>query len=202
MRVGCGKLLAVRSLMTTLNSRSCVRCLWSGTVLLGALLFSPLRTAATQPSGSLGREYRLQLYHLHTKERLDVVYRRGDAYLPGAADRLDHFLRDHRTGDVYLLNPALFDLLHDLTVTLGRDGAEIDIVCGYRSQGSNEFLRRTTFGVAQHSRHMSGEAIDIRIPGVPTSRLRDAALALHRGGVGYYPQSQFVHVDVGPVRRW
>ena len=76
------------------------------------------------------------------------------------------------------------------------------MVCGYRSQMSNELLRRTTVGVAQHSRHMLGEAIDIRIPGISTSRLRDAALALQRGGVGYYPQSQFVHVDVGPVRHW
>jgi uncharacterized protein YcbK (DUF882 family) len=188
--------------MITLSLRNRVRCLWAGTVLLGAVLFFPLRTASAQPPGGLGKEYRLRLYHLHTKESLDVVYRKGGAYLPGAEDRLDHFLRDHRTGDVYLLDPALFDLLHDLTVTLGRDGTEIDIVCGYRSPASNEFLRRTTFGVAQHSRHMLGEAIDIRVPGVPTSRLRDAALALHRGGVGQYPQSQFVHVDVGPVRRW
>ena len=188
--------------MTASNSRTPLPFLIIGTILLGALIFFPLPTAATQPTLRLGNEYRLRLYHLHTKESLDVVYRVGDAYLPAAEDRLDHFLRDHRTGDVIALRPALFDLLHDLTKALGRDEAEIDIVCGYRTQFSNEFLRRTSSGVAQNSRHMSGEAIDIRIPGVPTARLRDAALALHRGGVGYYPESQFVHVDVGPVRRW
>jgi len=184
------------------HSRSFVPRLLAGTILLVVVLFSPLHAPATEPLRSLGKEYRLQLYHTHTRERLEVVYRRGSTYLPYATDQLDHFLRDHRTGEVYLLDPTLFDLLHDLTVAVGRDGAEIDIVCGYRSQWSNEFLRRTTTGVAQHSRHMLGEAIDIRIPGVPTARLRDAALALHRGGVGYYPGSQFVHVDVGPVRRW
>lgn len=148
------------------------------------------------------QEHRLLLYHLHTNERIDVVYRKGDTYLPDAVDRLDHFLRDHRTGNVIALDPRLFDLLSDLTAALGRAGAEIDIVCGYRTPWSNEFLRRTTVGVAKHSQHTLGEAIDIRIPGVSTARLRDVALSLHRGGVGYYPQSQFVHVDLGPIRRW
>jgi uncharacterized protein YcbK (DUF882 family) len=117
-------------------------------------------------------------------------------------DRLDRFLRDHRTGTIYRLDPRLFDLLHDLSASLAHPESEIDIVCGYRSRWSNEFLRRTTSGVASHSLHMQGEAIDIRIPGVATSKLRDVALSLHRGGVGYYPKSEFVHVDVGRIRRW
>lgn len=169
-------------------------------LLLSCGLFSASRTvtAATLPV----QEHRLVLFHLHTNERINIVYRRGDEYLPDAVDQLDHFLRDHRTGDVTTLDPRLFDLLSDLTVAVGRAGAEVDIVCGYRTPWSNEFLRRTTAGVAKHSQHMRGEAIDIRIPGVSTARLRDAALRLHRGGVGYYPQSQFVHVDLGPVRRW
>jgi uncharacterized protein YcbK (DUF882 family) len=147
-------------------------------------------------------EYRLRLYHTHTNERIDVVYRRGDQYIPSALDRLDQFLRDHRTGDVIQLDRRLFDLLYDLTVALGRPETEIDIVCGYRTPWSNEFLRRTSSGVASHSLHMLGEAIDIRIPGVSTVELRDAALGLGRGGVGFYPESQFVHVDVGRVRHW
>jgi uncharacterized protein YcbK (DUF882 family) len=147
-------------------------------------------------------EYRLRLYHTHTDERIDVVYRQGDQYILPALTRLDQFLRDHRTGDVIELDRRLFDLLHDLTVALGRPETEIDIVCGYRTPWSNEFLRRTTPGVASHSLHMAGEAIDIRIPGVSTAELRDAALGLGRGGVGYYPESHFVHVDVGRVRRW
>jgi uncharacterized protein YcbK (DUF882 family) len=148
------------------------------------------------------QEHRLLLFHLHTNERINVVYRVGDSYIPQALNQLDGFLRDHRTGDVTNLDPRLFDLLSDLTAAVGRPGTEIDIVCGYRTPWSNEFLRRTTVGVAKDSQHIRGEAIDIRIPGVPTARLRDAALALHRGGVGYYPQSQFVHVDLGRVRRW
>ena len=145
---------------------------------------------------------RLRLYHTHTGEHLDLVYRLGDAYVPEALDKLNHFLRDHRTGDVPRYDPRVFDLLSDLTKAVGRANAEIHIICGYRSPWSNEFLRRTTVGVAQHSLHMQAEAIDIRLPGTLTSEFRDAALALHRGGVGYYPKSGFIHVDVGRVRRW
>jgi uncharacterized protein YcbK (DUF882 family) len=169
-------------------------------IVVCGVLFLPSRiaTATSIPV----EERRLSLFHLHTNERIDIVYKRGDSYLPDAVDRLDHFLRDHRTGDVTTLDRRLFDLLNDLTTSVGHAGTEIDIVCGYRTPRSNEFLRHTTSGVAKHSQHMQGKAIDIRIPGVPTAQLRDAALRLHRGGVGYYPQSQFVHVDVGPVRHW
>lgn len=148
------------------------------------------------------REYRLRLYHTHTNQRIDVVYRIGDSYVPQALDQLNGFLADHRTGDVIRYDPRVFDLLYKLTVAAGRPSTEVDVVCGYRTSQSNEFLRRTTFGVAQHSRHMLGQAIDIRMPGVSTLTLRNLALGLHIGGVGYYPKSQFVHVDVGPVRRW
>jgi uncharacterized protein YcbK (DUF882 family) len=141
--------------------------------------------------------YRLRLYHTHTNEGIDVVYRRGDDYIPSAVARLNSFLRARRTGTVFQLDRRIFDLLHDLTVAVGRPEAQIDIICGYRTPWSSEFLRRTTSGVASNSLHMLGEAIDIRIPGVPTSELRDAALGLGRGGVGFYPESGFVHVDVG-----
>jgi uncharacterized protein YcbK (DUF882 family) len=149
-------------------------------------------------------EYRLRFYHTHTGERLDVVYRRGDQYVPEALDQLDHFLRDHRTGDVRHFDPRLFDLLYDLTASLHDSGGEIDVICGYRTPWSNEFLRTRSphTGVARHSLHMQAEAIDIRLHGIPTSELRDAALRLHRGGVGYYRSSDFVHVDVGRVRHW
>jgi len=137
-------------------------------------------------------------------ERLDVVYRRGDQYIPEALDELDHYLRDHRTGDVRHFDPRLFDLLHDLTASLGDSGGEINVICGYRTPWSNDFLRARSphTGVAQHSLHMQAEAIDIRLSGIPTSELRDAALRLHRGGVGYYRSLDFVHVDVGRVRQW
>jgi len=170
------------------------------TVAVSAISFSPSSAESTldQPLAT----YRLRLYETHINERMDIIYRRGDTYVPSAVAELDHFLRDHRTGTEYQLNPELFDLLHDVAAATGRPNAEIDIVCGYRTPRSNAFLRSTTGGVAEHSLHVEGEAIDIRIPGVPTSRLRDFALRLHRGGVGYYPVSNFVHVDVGRVRQW
>lgn len=149
-------------------------------------------------------EYRLHFYHTHTNERLEIVYRRGDKYLPAALARLDDFLRDHRTGDVHHFDPRLFDLLYDLTNSVQDSGGEIDVICGYRTPRSNEFLRTRSAhsGVALHSLHMEAEAIDIRLPDVPTSEVRDAALRLNRGGVGYYSASNFVHVDVGRVRHW
>jgi len=146
--------------------------------------------------------YRLHLYHLHTGERIDVVYRVGDQYIPGAVAELNHFLRDHRTGDARNYDVREFDLLHDLLVKVGQPDGEIDIVCGYRTPWSNNYLRQRGHGVALHSQHMEARAIDIRVPGIPTASLRDAALSLHRGGVGYYAESAFVHVDVGPVRQW
>jgi len=184
------------AVLQKLNSKFC----------LSLILFLPLATLGhtTESTIPSPREYRLSFYHTHTSERLDVVYRRGDQYIPEALDELDHYLRDHRTGDVRHFDPHLFDLLYDLTASLGDFGGEIDVICGYRTPWSNEFLRTRSAhtGVAQHSLHMQAEAIDIRLPGIPTSELRDAALRLHRGGVGYYRSSDFVHVDVGRVRHW
>ncbi len=147
-------------------------------------------------------ESRLRLFHTHTGEHLDIVFRRGETYVDGAIEQLNHFLRDHRTGDVPQYDPRVFDLLSDLTASVDRTGTELQIICGYRTPKSNEFLRRTTTGVAKNSLHMLAEAIDIRLPGVPLKKFRDAALALHRGGVGYYAASNFIHVDVGRVRQW
>ena len=148
--------------------------------------------------------YHLRLHHLHTGESIDVVYRVGNMYIPTALDQLDHFLRDHRTDTVSEYDPREFDLLHGLMAKLGKPNGVIDIVCGYRTPWSNAYLRRAgaASGVAEHSQHMEAKAIDIRVPGVTTAKLRDTALSLDAGGVGYYPRSQFVHVDVGPVREW
>jgi uncharacterized protein YcbK (DUF882 family) len=96
----------------------------------------------------------------------------------------------------------LYDILFDLASSVGRSGAEIDIICGYRTPSTNESLRARTTGVAKNSLHIQAEAIDLRIPGFDTLKLRRAALALHRGGVGYYPHSDFIHVDVGRVSQW
>ena len=170
--------------------------------LIVLTFFAPLAHASNTAQPSSQYEYRLRFYHTHTREHLDIVYKRGNTYIPEALDQLDQFLRDHRTGDVRHFDPRLFDLLYDLTANL--HGREIDVICGYRTPSSNEFLRTRSprTGVARYSLHMQAEAIDIRLPGIPTSAVRDAALGLHRGGVGYYRDSDFVHVDVGRVRRW
>ena len=148
--------------------------------------------------------YRLRMHHLHTGESIDVAYRRNDEELPGGMEMLNHFLRDHRTDEEADYPVEEFDLLHALMEKLHRPNGVIEIVCGYRSEASNEFLRGLSAetGVAEHSQHVLSKAIDIRVPGVSTARLRDAALSLEMGGVGYYPRSGFVHVDVGPVRQW
>ncbi len=184
------------AMMGSVMSR-CTFCLI--VLLLAAPQGQTLESAA--PSAP---EYRLRFFHTHTHERLDIVYRRGDTYLPEALDELNHFLRDHRTGDVQPFDPHLFDLLHDLTASLNDSSGEIDVICGYRTPRSNEFLRTRSAhtGVARHSLHMRAEAIDIRLPGIPTSVVRDAALRLHRGGVGYYRSSDIEHVDVGRIRQW
>ena len=171
--------------------------------LIVLLLIAPLGQTL-DPLGAPPPEYRLRFSHTHTNERLDIVYRRGDTYVPEALAELDHHLRDHRTGEVHHFDPRLFDLLHELTASLDDSGGEIDVICGFRTPWSNEFLRSRSAhtGVVQHSLHMQAEAIDIRLPGIATSAVRDAALRLQRGGVGYYRDSDFVHVDVGRVRRW
>jgi uncharacterized protein YcbK (DUF882 family) len=161
------------------------------------------RALSSQQSVSLeGQEHRLLLYNTHTAERIELVYRRRDQYIPGALAKLDYFLRDHRTGDVRHFDPRLYDILSDLTSSIGHPGAEIDIIYGYRTSSTNESLRAHTTGVAKNSLHIQAEAIDLRMPGIDTLKLRKAALALRRGGVGYYPHSDFIHVDVGRVRQW
>jgi len=175
----------------------------AGLIAFLALSAAPTVRAAEEASPLADSvSYRLRLYHLHTGEHLDLVYRIGDQYLAAPIAKLDYFLRDHRSGDVKEYDIKEFDLLHDLLVKLGRPDSEIDIVCGYRTPASNSYLRKRGPGVALNSQHIEAKAIDIRIPGVPTAEVRDAALSLQRGGVGYYEKSDFVHVDVGRVRSW
>ncbi len=140
--------------------------------------------------------------HTHTHERIDLVYAVAQDYLPEALDTLNRFLRDHYSGEVGQMHPPLFDLLHELRQTLGSTGL-FEIISGYRCPATNDKLRQTRGGgVAKSSLHMQGRAIDVRLPGVPLAELRDAALSLRAGGVGYYPDSRFVHLDTGRVRSW
>jgi len=193
-------------------SKTLSRCLWGAGAIL--LLLAPIglrakslgaanqESVSSQSPSQEGHEHRLVLFNTHTGERLDIIYRLDDRYLPEALAKLDFFLRDHNTNDVRHFDPRLYDILSDLTASVGRPGGEIDIVCGYRTSGTNESLRAHTTGVAKNSLHIQAEAIDLRMPGINTLKLRQAALALRRGGVGYYPHSDFIHVDTGRVRQW
>ena len=165
-----------------------------------AALFLPSSFA----SGTLTapRESRLRMFNTHTREHIDVVYRRDGVYDREALAELDLFLRDWRKDAVKRYDPRLFDLLTELLARTMGPEAEIQVICGYRTPESNAMLRRRSRAVAGSSMHIAAAAIDIRLPGVRTSHLRDTALALRRGGVGYYAGSNFLHVDIGRVRRW
>jgi uncharacterized protein YcbK (DUF882 family) len=177
--------------------------LWVAGAMLFLVAASGARAQAPGASATtVAAEHTLQLYNTHTNEKIDIVYRRGDQYIQSALAKLDYFLRDHNTNEVRHFDPRLYDILSDLTASVGHPGGEIDIVCGYRTNSTNAALRAHTNGVAKNSLHIQAEAIDLRMPGVNTLKLRKAALALARGGVGYYPHSDFIHVDTGRVRQW
>lgn len=143
----------------------------------------------------------LRFAHLHTGERLEVEYFRAGNYLDDALGAVNQLLRDFRTGEVGTMDPALLDLLHGLRQRTG-SARPFEIISGYRSSATNRMLHERSSGVATGSLHLKGQAIDIRLADVPLRQLRDAALAAGRGGVGFYPGSNFVHVDTGRVRRW
>lgn len=143
----------------------------------------------------------LSFHHLHTGERLAVEYFAGGDYLTHALHEVNHVLRDWRTGTTHPIEPALLDLLHELHGATGSK-QPFEVICGYRSPRTNAMLASHSEQVSPRSLHLKGKAIDIRLPDVSLRRLRDAALGLRRGGVGYYPASNFVHVDTGRVRSW
>lgn len=147
-------------------------------------------------------ERQLSFLHTHTGEKLSAPYFADGRYLPEGIARLNRIMRDHRTGEQHTIDRSLYDLLHDLKLATGSD-APFQIISGFRSSKTNAALRaRSHGGVASRSLHMDGKAIDIRLADVRLSVLRDAALELRRGGVGYYAGPQFVHVDTGRVRTW
>lgn len=143
----------------------------------------------------------LAFHHLHTGERLAVEYFAAGDYEPQALHEVNHVLRDWRRNEMHPIDPDLLDLLHDLHGATG-SRQPFEVICGYRSPETNAMLRRQSTGVSAHSLHMAGKAIDIRLPDVGLTTLRDTAKAMKRGGVGYYPSSNFVHVDTGRVRYW
>jgi len=143
----------------------------------------------------------LQLHNLHTGERCESCYWSDGRYQKSELRKLDRTLRDFRTNQMVTMDRALYEQLHYLQMMLG-DEREFEIISGYRSPATNEMLRQHSSGVAKNSYHTKGQAIDIRMPGVPLEKLHQLALSMKAGGVGYYPGSQFVHIDTGPVRHW
>lgn len=139
--------------------------------------------------------------HTHTGKRLRIAYASGNTYLPEALRTLNSFLRDPYTGSIGRMDPKLFDLLYKLKIALRTD-QPFQIVSAYRCPSTNAKLRKSSKGVARRSLHMEGKAVDVRVPGVSLAKLRDAAIASRTGGVGFYPEDKFVHVDTGPVRHW
>jgi len=164
-----------------------------------------LATAATTPAFAALPRVKgirsLAFHNLHTDEKLHVNYLHDGKYDRAACAKLNHILRDHYSGDVYPMDLRLFDLLHDVQKKTGHEGT-IEVISGYRSPQTNMMLVRSSDGVATHSYHTKGMAIDVRMQGVSLPHLHKVAAAMRRGGVGYYPDSEFVHMDVGPVRKW
>jgi len=144
---------------------------------------------------------RIKFQHAHTAERLDIVYFDGGQYLPDALDSVNHLLRDFRSGERFAIDPRLLDLLSSFLAQVDHRGT-LEVISAFRSPATNNMLRRNTNGVAKRSFHMVGKAVDVRLTSLDTAKLRDVALAAKVGGVGYYPKSNFVHIDTGPVRSW
>lgn len=151
--------------------------------------------------GKLADNRSLDLLALHTMESLCVPFWQAGDYLPNNLSRFNHVLRDHRTHEVHAIDPRLLEFLFELSQALELN-VPLHVISGYRSPATNAKLRLTSNGVAKRSLHMVGRAIDIRVPEVPSSVVRDTAMSLRRGGVGYYPRADFVHLDTGRVRGW
>jgi uncharacterized protein YcbK (DUF882 family) len=167
--------------------------------LLGAIV--PLLPARNSWAASNSDSWRVSFRHSHTGESFNGVYRVGDNYLPEAFEKMNYALRDFRTNEVFPMDPRAVDIISLIQTRTGAR-SPLEILSGYRSPKTNAMLRHESGGVAKNSLHMYGQAIDIRMAGYNTSKLRKIAMNLRAGGVGYYPRSNFVHVDTGQVRSW
>ncbi len=160
------------------------------------LAVSPAPPVVTTPAKVLA------VQNLHTGEKIEACFWENGKFVPDACAALNKVLRDHRTGDVHMMDPGLYEILTAIAIKMEKR-PNFQIISGYRSPASNKMLQKTGGGgVATHSLHMEGKAMDIRLPGAQLAMVRKAALDLKRGGVGYYPGSDFVHVDTGRVRQW
>jgi uncharacterized protein YcbK (DUF882 family) len=169
--------------------------------VMAAAAVAPTLLVPRRSLAEIARPRELSFYHTHTDEKLSLVYFADGRYVQDSLLELDRFLRDHRTGDVEKIDPALFDVLHGVASATASRGV-FEVISGYRSPASNEMLRAGGGGVARKSLHMQGKAIDVRLTDVETTELRECAVELACGGVGYYHRSNFVHLDTGRVRTW
>lgn len=169
----------------------------ASTLVVGCLPFPAL--AAISDNAPSRR--RLAFYNTHTGESLDICYFGREGYNRKALDQIFHLLRDHRAGRTHPIDLQLLDTLYAVKLAV-KPGTPFHVISGYRTPATNGMLRKQTSGVARTSYHTKGRAIDIRLPGFRTDRLKNLCIALRSGGVGYYPDSNFVHVDTGPVRNW
>jgi uncharacterized protein YcbK (DUF882 family) len=162
-----------------------------------------LATLMILPSafGNISDARTLRFFHTHTGDEIEVTYYSNGAYQAKALDRLNRFLSDWRNGQGRVMDPELVDILWEIQQAIGTQGT-YEVISAYRSPETNAMLRSKSSGVAKKSQHLHGKAIDVRLRGVDTRVLRDTALKLKRGGVGYYAKSNFVHVDTGRVRSW
>jgi uncharacterized protein YcbK (DUF882 family) len=170
--------------------------------LLSAFVLTVAGAIFSQP-GARAQDRSLSFYNIHTKETLSIVYKRGGQFDQDALQKLNYFMRDWRRNITVKMDPALFDLIWEMHRELGSQ-KPIHVICGHRSGGTNEMLRKTRGGQARGSKHITGQAIDLHFPDVSAKQIRNSALIRERGGVGYYPTSAipFVHVDTGNVRAW
>ncbi|MDT8363805.1 MAG: DUF882 domain-containing protein [Nitrosomonas sp.] len=163
-----------------------------------ALLAFPATSASIIPQRA---EKRIDMLNLHTGESVKAVYWAKGRYIPDALQSIEKVLRDHRSGEQHAIDPRLLDLMEYLRYRMGQT-KPFHIISGYRSPATNAMLSTHSSGVATKSLHMQGKAIDIRLPGVPLATLKKAAISLNAGGVGYYPRSDFIHLDTGAPRYW
>jgi uncharacterized protein YcbK (DUF882 family) len=169
-----------------------------GGIVLGAtLLPNELLAAVSTPKPRV-----LTFRNINNGERLTSSLKDGKITNKTDLKKLDYLLRDRRTQQIHRIEPQLFSKLYQIQGNLGLRNTEIQIICGYRAPATNAAMSARSRGVAQNSYHMRGQAIDFRIDGISLAKVRKVAANLNKGGVGYYPRSNFVHIDVGPNRTW
>jgi uncharacterized protein YcbK (DUF882 family) len=182
----------------TLSRREIIKAtLWG---IAGSALLPTVANASVLRMPNVGA-FNISFRNQHTGEIFSGAYRVGDKYLPEAFDQINHVLRDFRNNEVFPIDPRVIDIMYMTRKKTGIE-APLEVLSGYRSPSTNAKLSRVSTGVAKNSLHMTGQAVDFRLPGYSTRRLQNVAVSLQAGGVGYYKGSNFVHVDTGRIRHW